>query len=72
VIVNEQVFVIGPDLDHDRFFTRYVQTEISNYLQSISADIEVMHEFTDGCSAQYKSRDCMDNVDTCRSELAVA
>ena len=24
VKVNEQVFVVSPDLDHDRFFTRYV------------------------------------------------
>ena len=28
-----------------------------------------MHEFTDGCSAQYKSRNCMGDVDTCRFKL---
>ena len=36
---------------------------------SIFVDVEVMHEFTDECSAQYKSQKCL--VDTCRSELHV-
>jgi len=64
VVINEQFFVISPDLDHDRHFTNIVQTKISDYLKSISADIQVMHEFTDGCSAQYKSRNCMGDVST--------
>ncbi|VDI32144.1 Hypothetical predicted protein [Mytilus galloprovincialis] len=69
VIVSEQFFVISPDLDHDRHYTRYVQTLISKYLKSISAEIKYMHEFTDGCSAQYKSRNCMGDVCTHRSDL---
>ncbi|CAG2203707.1 unnamed protein product [Mytilus edulis] len=69
VIVSEQFFVISPDLDHDRHYTRYVQTLISKYLKSISAEIKIMHEFTDGCSAQYKSRNCMGDVCTHRSDL---
>jgi hypothetical protein len=28
-----------------------------------------MHEFTDGCSVQYKSQLCMIDVDTCISKL---
>ncbi|CAG2229308.1 unnamed protein product [Mytilus edulis] len=69
VIVSEQFFVINPNSDHDRHYTRYVQTLISKYLKSISAEIKIMHEFTDGCSAQYKSQNCMGDVCTHRSDL---
>ncbi|CAG2255254.1 unnamed protein product [Mytilus edulis] len=62
VIVSEQFFVISPDYQHDRHFTFHCQKLISDYLKSISADITVMHEFTDGCSSQYKSRNCMGDV----------
>ena len=61
--------VISPDLDHDRHFTNIVQTKNSDYLKSISADIQVMREFTDGCSAQYKSRNCMGDVSTRRFDI---
>lgn len=66
-IISEQFFVISPDLQHDRNFTRYCQKQISDYLKSISANIACMHEWTDGCSSQYKSRLCMG--DTSHSDL---
>ena len=50
-IVCEQFFVISPDSSHDRHFTLYCQKQISEYLKSISAEIKIMHEFTDGCSS---------------------
>jgi hypothetical protein len=62
VIISEHVFVIAPDLQHDRHFTSYCQKNISEYLQSISAGVKTMHEFTDGCTSQYKSRNCMGDV----------
>lgn len=40
-----------------------------NKMAKCRADIQVMHEFTDGCSAQYKSRNCMGDVSTRRSDL---
>lgn len=61
-IVSEQFFVISNDLKHDRYFTAYVQESISAYLKSLDLDIKVMHEFCDGCSSQYKSRNCMGDV----------
>jgi hypothetical protein len=47
----------------------YCQTQISEYLKSISADIKIMHEFTDGCSAQYKNRNFMGDVSRIHGEL---
>jgi hypothetical protein len=58
-IICEFFLVISPDSSHERHFILYCQKKISEYLKSISADIKIMHEFTDGCSAQYKSRNCM-------------
>ena len=50
-IICEQFFVISPDSSHGRHFTLYCQKQISEYLKSISAEIKIMHEFTDGCSS---------------------
>jgi len=65
-IITEQFFVISYDLKHDRHFTSFVQKCIASYLQSLNLDVKVMHEFCDGCSAQYKSRNCMGDV-SCNS-----
>lgn len=62
--VTEQFFVISDDLQHDRFYVTEVQKQISAYLQSIPIKIENMVEFTDGCSCQYKSRNCMGDIST--------
>jgi hypothetical protein len=48
-IVGEHFFVVSPDPVHDNHFTYQVQKMISEYLESISYNTEVMHEFTDGC-----------------------
>jgi hypothetical protein len=50
-IICEQFFVISPDSSHDRHFTLCCQKQLSEYLKSISAEIKIMHEFTDGCSS---------------------
>ncbi|VDI41069.1 Hypothetical predicted protein [Mytilus galloprovincialis] len=63
-IVTEQFFVISPDQKHDHHYTHCVQNLVSEYLKSINCEISVMHEFTDGCSSQYKSRHCMGDTDT--------
>ena len=54
--IAEVFFTLSPDLGHDHYFVLTVQAEIKNYLDSIGCPIEIMTEFTDGCSAQYKSR----------------
>ena len=61
-IIQEQFFVISPDLQHDHHFTYHAQLLLNNYLKSISYPLRTVHEFTDGCAAQYKSRHCFGNL----------
>ncbi|CAC5398702.1 unnamed protein product [Mytilus coruscus] len=61
-IIPEQFFVISPNLVHDQYFVHQVRNYIAEYLQSISYSVETMHEFTDGCAAQYKSRHCFGDI----------
>ena len=50
--------MISPDDKHDQFFTAKVQNLIRDYLDSIQYNVKVIHEFTDECPVQYKSRNC--------------
>lgn len=63
-IITEQFFVISPDLVHDQYFVHQVRNYIAEYLQSISYSVNEIHEFTDGCAAQYKSRHCFGDIST--------
>ncbi|CAC5416205.1 unnamed protein product [Mytilus coruscus] len=71
-IITEQFFVISPDQKHDHHYTHCVQNLVSEYLKSINCEISVMHEFTDGCSSQYKSRHCMGDVSYSCSDFGYA
>ena len=57
-LIQEQFFVISPDRKHDHHFTFHVQNMMHEYLMSISYPLQTIHEYTDGCAAQYKSRHC--------------
>ena len=59
VVVTEHIFVISPDTKHDHHSVHQVRKLVAEYLEDIKYDVEVMDEWTDGCSAQYKSRHCM-------------
>jgi hypothetical protein len=61
-IITEYFFVISPDLQHDHNFTKCAQQQIKQYLDSISYDVDVMHEFTDGCSSECESRHCLGDL----------
>ena len=61
-IVTEHLFTISPDLRHDHHSVQGCRTNVVNYLKDIGYKVQVMHEWTDGCSAQYKSRHCMGDV----------
>ena len=65
-------FLISDDLQHDRCFVKAVQEKIADYFKSIPIDIENMVEFTDGCSCQYKSRNCMGDISTACQHLNYA
>jgi hypothetical protein len=61
-VMAEHFYVIRPDQQHDTFFVHEVRKQISEYLKSISCDITSMHECTDGCPSQYKSRHCFGDI----------
>lgn len=61
-IVEEHLLVISPDLKHDHHFTHNVQSLICEYLHSIQYDVKTVHEYTDGCASQYKSRHCVGDI----------
>lgn len=61
-IVTEHFFVISPDCKHDHHSVHLCRTLIINYLEEIDCPVKVMHEWTDGCSAQYKNRHCMGDI----------
>ncbi|MES9884023.1 MAG: hypothetical protein ABW185_24515 [Sedimenticola sp.] len=61
-LITEQLFTISPDLKHDNCFTREVQIIIADHMKDVGYNVKRMHEFTDGCSTQYKSRHCMGDV----------
>jgi hypothetical protein len=58
-IISELFYVISPDQSHDHHFVHHNQQLIANYSREINCNVDIMHEFTDGCTAQYKSRHCM-------------
>ena len=61
-IVTEHLFAISPDLKHDHNSVQHCRILVAHYLQSINYNIKFLHEWRDGCSAQYKSRHCMGDV----------
>ena len=68
-IITEHIFVISPDTKHDHHSVHQVRELVAGYLREIDYDVEVMHEWTDGCSAQYKSRHCMGDVSFSASDF---
>ena len=62
LLVTEHIFVISPHCKHDHHSVHQCQGLIADYLKSVQYNATVMHEFTDGCSVQYKSRHCMGDV----------
>lgn len=61
-IVTEHLFTISEDLSHDHHSVHACRVNVANYLRGIKYKVDTMHEWTDGCSAQYKSRHCMGDV----------
>jgi len=47
-----------------------VQELLNTYLtKDLGQQITVLHEFTDGCSAQYKSRHCLGDLSCCVADF---
>ena len=58
-LIKEHVFVISDDPIQDQDSVHKVQEVIHNYLINDVHYVIKMHEFTDSCAAQYKSRHCI-------------
>ena len=58
-IITEHFIVVSPEARHDHHFTHDVQVLVCDYLHSLNIDFHSLHEFTDGCSCQYKSCHCL-------------
>ena len=61
--IKEHIFVISDDPMQDHDSVHKVQELIHGYLQNdLGYQMEKLHEFTDGCVAQYKSRHCVGDL----------
>ena len=69
-IVKEHVFVISDDVIQDNSSVHKVQELLNSYLtKDLGQQVTMMHEFTDGCSAQYKSRHYLGDLSCCVADF---
>ena len=62
-IIKEHIFAVIDDATQDHHAIVHIQKLISNYLTNdLKFNIKKIHEFTDGCVGQYKSRHCHGDV----------
>ena len=62
-VIKEYVFAISDDVTQDHDSVLHISKLISAYLKDeVEVQITKMHEFTDGCSGQYKSRHCFGDL----------
>lgn len=68
-IVKEHLFVILDDDVQDYHAVHKAQELITGYLENqLHMKISKLHEFTDGCAAQYKSRHCIRDLSCCLAD----
>lgn len=69
IIITEHLFTISPDTKHDHHSVHGCIQNVVNYLESINCKVDLMHEWTDGCACQYKSRHCLGDVSLSSSDF---
>ena len=62
IIIKEHIFVISDDPVQDYDFVHHAQLLVGKYLTDMQLNITKLHEFTDTCAAQYKSRHCIGDL----------
>ena len=68
-IVKEHLFVISDDEVQDYHSVHKAQELVIAYLkEKLQMKINKLHEFTDGCAAQYKSRHCIGDLSCCLAD----
>lgn len=62
-VIKEYLFAISDDVTQDHDSVLHIQKLTAAYLKDeVGIQIKKMHEFTDGCSGQYKSRHCFGDL----------
>ena len=68
-IIKEHLFVISDDEVQDYHSVHKAQELVKGYLEDqLKIKINKLHEFTDGCAAQYKSRHCIGDLSCCLAD----
>ena len=68
-IIKEHLFVISNDEVQDFHSVHKAQELVNEYLEGqLKMKIKQFHEFTDGCTAQYKSRHCIGDLSCCLAD----
>ena len=63
IVIKEHIFVISDDPVQDNDSVHHAQLLVCRYLKDdLKLNITKLHEFTDGCAAQYKSRHCIGDL----------
>ena len=66
----KHLFIISPNYKLNHHLVHKVPPSLVElYLNDINCHVTVIHEFTDGCSAQYKSRHCIREVSNSPANL---
>ena len=66
-LIWEHFAVICPSLQHDSSSVHDIRVLLAKHFADIDYGLTVLEEFTDGCSSQYKSRNCFYDV-SCSEE----
>ncbi|XP_031553522.1 uncharacterized protein LOC116290592 [Actinia tenebrosa] len=69
-IVKDHIFVLSDNNTQDYNAVHRVQELVKNYLvEQLNMKVDKIHEFTDGCSLQYKSRHCIGDLSCCLADF---
>ena len=70
-VVKELLVSIMDDSVHNSYATHHDKGLCVKYLKSVGYPLKKIFEWTDGCSAQYKSRHCMGDISLSSSDFSV-
>ena len=69
-IIKEHIFALSDDTTQDYHFVHHVQSLIVHYLRNqLHLTVNKIHEFTDGCAGQYKSKHTFGDLSCCLADF---
>ncbi|KAK3753750.1 hypothetical protein QZH41_005245 [Actinostola sp. cb2023] len=70
ILIKEHIFALSDDNTQDYHFVHHTQGLILNYLRNdLHLNVEKVHEFTDGCAGQYKSKHTFGDLSCCLADF---